>query len=1084
MYKLIEKKIISIKEIPNNLLSNLENRDTVLWIRDLGKDTVNKDALVAFLGLPWRLIFMEVYEPELVKAIEAAESSSDVMTRKRGFVQIIDSDPSRIELPQRCLPIYLLNGRQVVPDARSFEDRLRRLTMLESLRRSGAREILVISGSNDPIPPDLHELWSSGFRSYLTFVSDAINADKVLETWLETTDSVKTASFLQISTIQVVRDILARYAESYPENRQVIRIRDHSGKNFQKIDVTEADEPERPILEYYSLIEERDLAPLTPEELSEESFISFFQNPEASWRPYAAGLPWIRDEQSKIELKKLLKKLDSNGAEQNCIAYIASESGAGGTTLSRMLAWEYAREGYPVLLARPIPFIPDALPIVNFLHRVYSKVEDKIIQSHDSESFHRYETPWIIVFDSLHWHSRDSELARFRNELEKSGRPVCILIVTGTMQGLSFYNTSIFKKVAELNHAMELNEAKSLGHHLNKFLRCYGQELQDWQWNQFYENHTIQYLDGVAAFWVTLSFWIQRQYDLSESIQEWMYRSFKENAKDELIQEAILEIAALSSEHIPLAEVLLPESKGRWPVSYLLEDDRSKLATLGLVRISTKGEKYWALIHDILGRFLINALFYDFPMREKLGFADARDAEYLRFLLLRKISEKSVLKESAYRAIGEDFATTIFKIDPDHGYGGHFAPFWREILNALDNMPKPLRDTSRVFRHHTAISRRRIAKFDEKIYGVTNTDKLDLLKGAIEDINYALSYIEYTSGSESNLNLYNSLANAYLDLAKIETLQGASTERVAELRRLANDATRKAFDESPTNSHVIETYVKNLLESARSTPELAIEQCIEALGILFSASTSNEIAYRRDQLGNLADDALKILFEQPAVLNQSIEPINAINILVSAWKKLAEGSLDLQGIELADIPENYRNQALEILKHPAGKGNMLVLRLSYDLICLDSSYDTFKQQLVIVEQLASTDYRLTPQLRLEYAILLFQNNRAAEGNKIFHSLRKLWRENEHFVHVPERLRWLRTEEGKERTVNAITGSDLGGRGRIEARVQDFGNILIPFRPEEFSIREQKPGARFACHVSFGHKGPFLRPVTAHARKGE
>lgn len=1079
---MIDKKIISIKSIPTNLLSNIENRDTVLWIRDLGQDIVDKDALVAFLGLPWRLIFMEVYEPELVKAIEAAESSSDLMTRKRGFVQVIDSDPSRIELPQRCLPIYLLNGRQVAPDAQIFENRLRRMTMLESLRRSGTREILVISGSNDPIPQDLQELWSSGFRSYLTFVSDAINANRMLDEWLEKTDSVKTASFLQISTIQVVRDILARYTESYPENRQVIRIREYNG-NFQKIDVTEADEPERPILEYYSLIEERDLTPLMPEELSEESFINFFQNTEVSWQPYAAGLPWIRDGQSKTELKNLLKKLDTNGAEQNCIAYIASESGAGGTTLSRVLAWEYAREGYPVLLAKPIPFIPDALPIVNFLHRVHSKVEDKTTQSQDSESLRRYETPWIIVFDSLHWHSRDSELTRFRNELEKSGRPVCILIVTGTMLGLSFYNTSIFKKVAELNHALELSEAQNLGHHLNKFLRCYGKERKESQWNQFYENHSIRYLEGISAFWVTLSFWIQGQYDLSESIQEWIYRSFKANAKDELIQEAILEIAALSSEHIPLAEVLLPKSKGRWPVSHLLEDDRSKLAALGLVRISTKGEKYWALIHDILGRFLINALFYDFPMREKLGFTDAKDAEYLRFLLLRKISEKSVLKESAYRAIGEDFATSIFKIDPDHGHGGHFAPFWREILNALDNMPKPLRDTSRVFRHHTAISRRRIAKFDEKIYGVTNTDKLHLLKGAIEDINYALNYIEYTSGSESNLNLYNSLANAYLDLAKIEAIEGASYERITELRQLANDATRKAYDESPTNSFVIETYVKNLLESARSMPELAIEQCIEALGILFSASTSNEIAYRRAQLGSLADDALKILFEQPAVINQSIEPKNAIDVLVSAWKALATDN-DLTAIELADISENYRKQALEILKHPAGQGNMLVLRLSYDLICLDSSYDTFKQQLAIVEQLAATDYRLTPQLRLEYAILLFQNNRAAEGNKIFHSLRKLWRENEHFVHVPERLRWLWAEKGGERKVKAITGSDQGGRGRIEARVQDFGNILVPFRPEEFSIREQRPGTPLECHVTFGHKGPFLRPTTAHAKKGE
>ncbi|WP_454874711.1 hypothetical protein [Paraburkholderia xenovorans] len=42
------------------------------------------------------------------------------------------------------------------------------------------------------------------------------------------------------------------------------------------------------------------------------------------------------------------------------------------------------------------------------------------------------------MYDSLHWQGRDSELVRFRNELSKSGRPVCVLVVTGTILGLSF----------------------------------------------------------------------------------------------------------------------------------------------------------------------------------------------------------------------------------------------------------------------------------------------------------------------------------------------------------------------------------------------------------------------------------------------------------------------------------------------------------------------------------------------------------------------------------------------------------------------------------------------------------------------
>ncbi|MDQ3776811.1 MAG: hypothetical protein M3461_21905 [Pseudomonadota bacterium] len=1087
---MIEKKLIFIDEVPDNLLSNLENRDVVLWVHSLPNDLPSQDALVAFLGLPWRLVFSEIYDPGLIKALEGAASFSDPMTRKRGFVQIIDSDPSRIELPQRCLPIYLLSGRTVTTAGSDFASRLRRMTMLEDLRRSGAREILVISADEDPVPPDLKDLWSSGFRSYVTFVSDAASAGKILGNWIEGADGVAAVNLLSLPASEVVEDILARYAAVYPEDRHVIRVRDRHG-NFQKIDVTEADEPERPILEWYSLVEERDLTPLMPEELSEEDFVSFFQNPEDSWRPFAAGLPWVRDVQCKRILSSYLKKLDAVGSEENCVAYISSEEGAGGTTLARVLAWECAREGYPVLLAKPLPFVPDALTVANFLNRVHREAESQMARNRESaagpdraqsehikrESVSRhYETPSLIVFDSLHWQYRDSELARFRNEMEKSGRPLCVLIVTGPVLGLSFFNTSVFKEIAKLNHTLDQNEARQLGRHLNQFLRVYGKQRQDWQWDQFYQDHTVRYLEGTSAFWVTLSFWIRGQYDLSESIQQWMYRSFKENAGDRIIQDAILEIAALSSERLPLPEALLPASKGSWPISYLLEDCRSSLAALGLVRFSADGDKYWALVHDILGRFLINALFYDFQMRDDLGFAEAKSPEHLRFLLLRQISQKPALGERAYRSIGEDFATSILKIDPDHGRGS-FVSFWREVLDALDGMPRSLRDTSRVFRHHTAISRRRVARLDEQFYGVKNDDKVALLNVAIEDINYALSFIEYTAGSESNLNLFNSLANAYLDLAQVESERGAPDERIIKLRRLANDATRKAYEESPTSAFVIETYVKNLLANARASSELAVEHCIEALGILFSALTSNEAAYRKSQLGNLADQALAILFKQKPVRDQHIEPAHAIDVLVKAWKMLAEAVEYGSGMDFSDVPEENRVRALEALAHPAGRGNMQVIRLSYDLTSVSHPH-AFRQQLELVEQLQATDYRMTPQLRLEYAMLLFQNGRAVEGDRIFRSLRQIWRDSEHFVHVPTRFRWLHGADSEAlQTVQAITGSDYGNRAM--ARVREFGNVLVPFRPEEHGIRDVKPAFRFACHVSFGHNGPFLRPTTAH-----
>ena len=1098
---MIEKLLVRIDAVSDKLLSHLEDRDVALWVRRLPKNPPDQDALVAFMGLPWRLVLLETYDPNVVNALEAPPNFSDPMTRKRGFIQIIDSDPSRIDLPQRCLPFYLLRGRQVDEVQSDFQSQLRRLTILEAMRRSEARELLVVSGDDDPVPPELTDLWSSHFRPYLTFVSTAPDADATLQTWLDGTSGVALISLLRLPVNRLVDDIRARYAATYPKTQHVIRVRDIQ-EAFHRIDVTEADEPERPILDWYSLVEERDVTPLTPEELSEEDLKGFFRDPAISWRPYAAGLPWVRDSQAQKTLSTTLRRLDVAGSEANCIAYISSESGAGGTTLARVLAWECARQGYPVLFAKPFPFVPEALPIVNFLKRVHSKFETDILSSPEAAvgpddgqprnrkaepTSRRYETPWLIVFDSLHWQYRDSELVSFRTEMERSGRPVCILIVTSTVLGLSFYDTSIFKKVAELTHVISQEEARLLGRHLNRFLRVYGKQRAESQWLRFYQDHTVRYLEGTVAFWVTLSFWIQGQYDLSESIQEWMYRSFKRNTDAptntdaSTLRSALLEIAALSSERLPLPEALLPSSGGEWPLSHLLEDSRADLAALGLVRISSHGGKYWTLIHDILGRFLINALFYDFPLRRELGFAEAKDAEHLRFLLLRRIAQKPALGERVYRSIGDDFATSIFKIDPDHGHGS-FAALWREVLATLDGMAPSLRDASRVFRHHAAISRRRIAKLDERLYGVTSDDRVALLSKAIEDIEYAVIFIEYTPGSESNLNLWNSLANAYIDLADNEAARGAPRERVLELQQLANEATRKAYGENPTNSFVIETYVKNLLQIEGAPPAQVIEQCIEALGLIASALAANEVDYRAPQLGTLADKALEILFHQTPAVAPGKELARAVDVLVKAWTVLAEGDGLSSGMGLYDVPEANQVRALDVLLHPAGRGNMQVIRLTLDLICVREPY-AFKRQLELIEQLQATDYRITPQTRLEYAILLFQNGRAVEGGEVFRSLRQLWREGEHFVRVPERLRWLRTEDGGTlQTVQAVVGSDYGTRAM--ARVQMFNNAPVPLRPEEFGFRDLRPGMRLACRVSFGSNGPFLRPPTAGRVKAD
>ena len=1078
----MEQRLLLAKDVPDNLLADLDRRDAALWLHSLPKDTTTLEALPEFLGLPWRMVLSEVNEPELIEAIEEGAAAEDPITRKRGFIHLIDDDPSRIELPQRCLPIYLLSGRPG-DTSDAFQSQLRRTTMLDKLRRSGVRQCLIISGNDDPAPPKLKELWSSGFRSFLTFATDVPNAKNVLETWISGLDGLPTVSLLRLPAKQVVATILARYVKTYPEERLVIRVRNREG-NFRTLDITGVDDPERPLLDKYSLIEERDLRILEPGQLSEEDFMSFFRDPETSWRPYAAGLPWERNDQLKQQFESTLNRLDAVGSEGNCITYVQAEPGAGGTTFSRIIAWEFAHKGYPVLIAKQLPFIPDALSVSNFLNRVrlkYENLETAAASGEDDsengrkEDFSkgkRYEVPWIIVFDRMHWEYRDSDLLGFRNAMEKEGRPVCLLFISEPTGSPSF-DTSFFKKIGELNHALDQEEARQLGRHLNRFLHVYGKNRSEAMWDNFYSQHTVQYLDGIATFWVALSFWIRGQYDLSESIQEWMYRLFRERTAEGIMRDAILEIAAMSSEGLPMPEGLLPTSQGDWPISHTLEDSQSSLGALGLVRISVASERYWALAHDILGRLLINALFYDFSMREELGFEEAKDAEHLRFLLLRRVSQKRELGERVYKDFGENFATSIFKIDPDHGHAS-FVPFWREVLHTLDHMPRSLQDNNRIFRHHTAISRRRIAKLNEAMYGVTVNDKDRLLSRAIKDINYALNSIGYTPGSESNLNLYNSLARAYHDLADLKEKIGAASEDVSKLRKQANEATRRAYEENPTNSYAIETYVRDLLSRARTSDESVVEFCIEALGILFPIIASGEWHYRNIQLNKLADQALNTLLSKaPPVINM-VEPTNPIDVLTNAWSILAKGMDYQSDATLSDLPEKNRIDAIKTLDHSAGRGNMQILHLSYQLTCRTYPYD-FGKQLDYLQQLQSIR---TPQMNLEYGILLYQNSRSKEGDRVFKNLRKLWRESEHFVRVPNRLHWLRDRDSKAvKAVRATVGSDLGWRARSMARVREFQNTLVPFRPEEFDQHALRPGFQFSCYVSFGHNGPFLRPTT-------
>lgn len=1062
----------SSASLPDSLIVGLADREASIWVRGTIEDPAEAKVFANMLRLPWKQVFIEDDNPCLVA--ELGKPDSDSLVRRRGFVHVIDSDPSRIDLPTRALPIFLLACRN--DQSSAFERQLRRLTMLEELRRSHVRQLVVVGNVGSAIPTSLEDIWATGFRTRLVVVDKQADATRQLAEWLEANGQGPTASIVSLAAEEFAERLSSSFATTYEDVHPIIRQRDEAG-TIHQIDLIDIDDPERALLESYELILDRDFASAGSDELPEDAFNAFFRGESGDWRAFAAGLPWIRDDSAWRGLQAQLSRLDSAGAQENRITYIVSEPGAGGTTLARHLAYTAARAGYPTLVAKGVPFTPEALPLINFLTRAKQRSEDiRLEEPERTEPDARlYETPWLLVFDRIHWESRSAELRRFLQQFGQAGRPVCILVVSGPQRDISYFDESRFKPLAELTHMLDQAETLELGRHLNRFLRNYGKERPEWQWRNFQEAHSVRYLEGLAAFWVTLAFWLQTQYDLSDSLQDWVYRVFREHADTPEVRRAVIQIAALSSERLPMPESLIEQGTSAWPIPLVLDDRRSDLSPLGLIRLSNDGRRYWAMAHDILGRLLINALFYDHDARSLLGFADARDGQHLRFLILREVSCKSVLGEAEERDYGEEFATTVFKVDPGHGRGS-WTHIWREVLAALDDMPAVLRDGSRVFRHHTAISRRRIAWLDESAYGVSDTDRVVLLKRAADDITYALQSIDRVPGDEPDVNLYNSLANAYFDLARVRAGQGAPAEELAGLRKMASDATRHAYEQSPSSPYVIETHVKNLIASAEETQQMAPEFCIEALEIVYAAIRYDRNELRRHALAELADRAVAILMASGTGSRHRGEPESPTEVLVGAWLVLA-APLDGRVPESFDeVPADALTEALRILDHPAGAGNAQVARLHYQVLVAATPRD-FEPQLQALDLLVSIDYRLSPQLRLEYALLLFQQMRTEDGNNQFKTLRALWRETDIFVQVPHRLRWLlQPGSDQPRVVTAVSAYDHGHRAM--ARVREFARFDVPYRPQEFGVREHRSGTVFSAHVSFGHNGPFLRPVNA------
>jgi tetratricopeptide (TPR) repeat protein len=951
--------------------------------------------------------------------------------------------------------------------------------MINQLVEARPRQLVAIVSGGDQSLDDIIDLWTDEFSAQLAVIDPTSTQQSRVEQWITQSTAPPAIDYVQIGVVALADSLSAAVSSEMPDDRVVVRV-ELLNRQSADVDITECDLVEQPVLDRYDIVQSRYLRPLQPDELPEEELIGFFDRSRQSWLPYAAGLPWSRSRSASTKCIKALQTISASGADANRIMVIASETGAGGTTFARQIAFESARAGFLTLVAKPAVFRPNATALASYLYRVQQRISHAI-GSHPTadEEGDTAEPAVLIVFDVQHWQGRERELRSFVSELTRSGRSAVVLCVTSARVNDDLLNSGRVEVLDTLFHQISREEAQSLGQHLNAFLAPRKRDRTPDQWLAFWESTRPGPGFSATSFWVALDFWLKRQLDLGESIQTWLFQQFQAANRSDAFRMALLEIASLSIERLGMPEAMLPPTPvGEFPFSVQLDQARDEMPGLALVRAVTASERQWAVAHDLLARYLINATYYDREMLGRLSMADAQDPVHLRLKLLRRIATRTAIAQPTHRHLAMDFAVNVLKLDREGNQ--EFHRYWKDVIEILEDMPEVVWNTSRTFNHHVAISRRRVAT-DSAMFQLTATERKEQLNLAIEHIEYGLNKIERTADDESDLNLLNSLARAYQNVADVEEELEAEPSQVAALRAHATDAARKAQQENPNNSHVLETLARDILDNAERTPDSAVRNGCEALSYIFQATMLENSELRQGQLSDLSRRALKVL--QTGVVGEDIDSLcragNPLGHVAKAWRILGEDIAGLDSLDLSTISPSRIQMALNELDAAGEQNTWLLIRFRYDLLSLSQPTE-FNAQLQAIEALEGTGFRMPLQLAVEKAILLHQVGRHHHANSEFKQIRRLLRESDAIVRIPERLRWLYVPDQRKRLV--CDAQVVGPAGyRLMAKVRDLQNSLVPLIPQDFGPTEvMTVGYRFKCAISFGQMGPFLKPPPREA----
>jgi len=1034
----------------------IASRKAVLWLGPSVRQVFEDDPTTAasLLARSWHSVYFDALHPEPT----LLETASNLPSLEPLTLRVVDSDPDDDHLASNRIPLY------VVPASETADPQqlLIRLKMFSRIPNAATVIVLTVDSVSD-LPSLQQALQVTKAVREVVVVCEAAPGVELASSrcvhW--------NASFAQleqlVATVGAPIDAIRREATILVESQEGRQVVDLSGKIDQSY----------PILDRFALIPaddvQREIQPT--EDLVRDLLIS----PTESWAPYAAGIPFTRHHSVLADLRRVLRRLKDRGAEASCTCWIDAEQASGVTTLLRMVMFDLARDGVPILLAKPNITKFDFQQIVTFL-RTTSEALEEIRGT-------RGQLAWLIAFDAEHTARHDDFIIGLANGLQKLNHAVAVVAVRPKSPVAGDVAVQAIGKNhtlgSPLANVLSLEEATRFGEHINQFLPPHQHRRRD-EWTEFArESERLTGEGRQSLFWLALRFWLLRLPGSDVPLRQWLattLRSSVSDSNDSLM--AVLLVAAFSRHRLALpSRLLTPEERKSLDVRH-----NESLGAMGFRELWTHRHGSYAFAHPMIAEEIERICAGDATILSSIDIS--RCAGLLDFEL--SVFERLLKRESTglpeVLPIIEELAVSALRVDPREAPQNYAAR--DRIVLLLESVPDSVFDGSQVFLHHLAKARRHLAADPpySEFWSRPSTirDQLGLAESHLQE---ALNTVapEDEDRREKPLNLHVSLALTYDVRSRFERDQGDLDEstRFAELAQ-SHYGKAQAYD--PDNTYVLENYARFKLRKAREEPDAAnkLERIVDAVSLLQWELAVDDRKHREAAIYDTLAQAFVMLDEKVGITRlESLCQTGSEAAAVALARLLAmpdrfEGVTELE-------PDPTR--AIELLKSVPSKQVTWRSRfLLYLLLSRDTPF-AFDERLAVLNELdAIAEFPWPLQTKLEYGVLLYQMGAEGRmhGQQVFHEVRDTMSDRSSVLTVPPELRFLADvrhgfQKPLKTSLRVTKTSDVGRN--YWGIPEQWGNLEIPFRPYRFPQGRIRKRDDLDCLIQFTSFGPQAVPPT-------